>query len=126
MPVSVILRSVSSRSRLRAGRGLLSSDKLRVVDEPVLVLVVALQDGVDHVLQLLVKEYFLFWFWLPRLGIVIGLVMPVDQRLDQLQSVQLVVTVSVVHLEVVELQLLLSHLGGVDVLHVLLHMFRLS
>lgn len=37
-----------------------------------------------------------------------------DQRLDQLASVQLVVVVRVVHLEVVELQLLFAHFARVD------------
>lgn len=45
-----------------------------------------------------------------------------DERLDQFAAVQLVVAISVVHLEVVKLQLLLGHVGGVDGhLHVLLH-----
>jgi len=39
-----------------SGRGLLGGDKLRIVDEAVLVLVVGLQDRVDHVLQLFVLE----------------------------------------------------------------------
>ena len=48
--------------------------------------------------------------------------MPVDERLDQLAAVQLVVAVGVVHLEVVELKLLLGHGRRVDGhVHVLLH-----
>lgn len=48
--------------------------------------------------------------------------MPVDERLDELTAVQLVVPVGVVHLEVVELELLLRHVAGVDRhVHVLLH-----
>ena len=48
---------------------------------------------------------------------------PVNERLDELASVELVVPVRVVHLEVVELQLLLRHVARVDRhLHVLLHM----
>lgn len=48
------------------------------------------------------------------------LTVPVDQGLDQLAAVQLVVVVGVVHLEVVELQLLLGHFAGVQRhLHVL-------
>ena len=89
---------------------MLGSYKLGIVNEAVLVLVVTLEDGVDHVLQLLVKEYLRLWFGLAGLWIMISLVVPVDERLDQLEAVQLVVTVSVVHLEVVKLQLLLSHL----------------
>ena len=41
------------------------------------------------------------------------LTMPVYKTLDQLTTIQLVVAISVVHLEVVELQLLVRHLGGV-------------
>ena len=47
--------------------------------------------------------------------------MPVDETLDQLAPVQLVVVVRVVHLEVVELELLFGHVGGVHRdLHVVL------
>ena len=47
---------------------------------------------------------------------------PMDERLDELAAVQLVVAVGVVHLEVVKLELLLRHVGGVDRnVHVLLH-----
>lgn len=42
------------------------------------------------------------------------LTVPVNQGLDQFTSVQLVVVVSVVHLEVMELQLLIGHLAGID------------
>ena len=84
-------------------RGLLGSDELWVVYEAVLVLVVALQDWVDHVLKLNIHKYFLLWFRLPGLGVMVCLVVPVDEGLDELQPVQLVVTVSVVHPEVVEL-----------------------
>lgn len=38
---------------------------------------------------------------------------PVDEGLDQFAAIQLVVVVSVVHLEVVELKLLLRHLAGI-------------
>ena len=45
-----------------------------------------------------------------------------DERLDELAAVELVVAVGVVHLEVVELQLLLGHVARVDRhLHVVLH-----
>ena len=48
--------------------------------------------------------------------------MPVNERLDELAAVELVIPVRVVHLEVVELQLLLGHVAGVDRdVHVLLH-----
>ena len=48
--------------------------------------------------------------------------MPMDERLDEFAAVQLVVAVGVVHLEVVKLELLLRHVGGVDRnVHVLLH-----
>ena len=47
---------------------------------------------------------------------------PVDEGLDELAAVQLVVAVGVVHLEVVELKLLLRHRRRVDRhVHVLLH-----
>jgi len=103
---------------------ILSSYKLIIVDKPVLVPVVGDQDGIDHLLQLLVQEY------LRRLTrvnltpmLVTGVVsMPVYETLDQLAPIQLVVPISVVHLEVVELQLLVRHLGGVHGhIQVLLH-----
>ncbi len=51
--------------------------------------------------------------------------MPVNERLDEFASVELVVAVCVVHLEVVELQLLLRHVGRVDWnVHVFLHVPR--
>ena len=51
--------------------------------------------------------------------------MPVYEALDQLAPIQLVVPISVVHLEVVELQLLVRHLGGVHGdIQVLLHVPR--
>lgn len=40
--------------------------------------------------------------------------MPVNQRFDQLTAVQLVIVVGIVHLEVVELQLLLGHLARIE------------
>jgi len=108
----------------RRGR-LLGGDKLWIVNEAVLVLVVALKDRVDHVLKLIISKNLLFRFRLPGLGVVVGLVVPVDEGLDELQPVQLVVSVSVVHLEVVKLELLLRHLGRVYVLDMLLHMLSL-
>jgi hypothetical protein len=55
------------------------------------------------------------------------LTMPVNQRLDQLAAVELVVVVSVVHFEVVELQLLISHLAGIDRnVHVLRNMPKMK
>jgi len=59
--------------------------------------------------------------------LVTGLVsMPVYETLDQLAPIQLVVTISVMHLEVVELQLLVGHLGGVHGnIQVLLHVLFL-
>lgn len=44
----------------------------------------------------------------------IVLTVPMDQRLDQLTAVQFVIVIGVVHLEVVELQLLLGHFAGVQ------------
>lgn len=46
--------------------------------------------------------------------LVFAFLVPVDERFDQLAPVQFVVVVRVVHLEVVELQLLFAHLAGVD------------
>lgn len=40
--------------------------------------------------------------------------MVMDERLDQFASVQFVVVIRVVHLKVMELQLLLAHLARVD------------
>lgn len=40
--------------------------------------------------------------------------MPMDQRLDQLASVQLVVVVGIVHFEVVELQFLFAHFARIN------------
>ena len=44
------------------GGGLLGGDELRVVDEAVFVFIVAVQDRVDHVLQLIVLDEILFIF----------------------------------------------------------------
>jgi len=110
---------------LRCCSRLLGCDKLWVINKAVLVLVVALKDWVDHVLKLIISEDFLFWFRLPGLGVVVGLVVPVDEGLHELQPVQLVVSVSVVHLEVVKLELLLRHLGRVYMLNMLLHVLSL-
>ena len=96
-----VLSPIAHCSRRR--RGMLGGDELWVVYEAVLVLVVALQDWVDHVLKLNIHKYFLLWFRLPGLGVMVCLVVPVDEGLDELQPVQLIVTVSVVHPEVVEL-----------------------
>lgn len=50
-----------------------------------------------------------------------GITVPMYQALDELTPVQLVVVVGVVHLEVVELELLLRHLARVNRnVHVLL------
>ncbi len=49
--------------------------------------------------------------------------MPVDERLDEFTAVEFVVAIGVVHFEVVELELLLRHVAGVDRdVHVFLHM----
>merc|ERR1719367_2437191 len=56
---------------------------------------------------------------------MIGLIVPMYQRFHQLQPIQFVIAVTVVHFEVVELQLLLTHVAGVNVLLVLLHMLLL-
>merc|ERR1719330_1855206 len=48
-----------------------------------------------------------------------------NEGLHKLQSVQLIVTISVMHLEVVKLKLLLCHLGCVNMLNMLLHVLSL-
>lgn len=115
---------------LALGRfGRLRRTVLRIRDEPVVVLVHQLQDRIDQRLERVVV-----------LGMGLGLVrirrtmvgtsftvvviifgiVPVDQGLDQLAAVQFVVVVRVVHLEVVELQLLFAHFARVNWdLHVL-------
>jgi len=51
---------------------------------------------------------------------------PVDQGLDQLTPVQLVVVVSVVHLEIMKLEFLFRHVARVyGDIHVLLHVLSL-
>lgn len=40
--------------------------------------------------------------------------MPMDQRFDQLASVQFVIVVGVVHFKIVELKLLLGHFARVN------------
>lgn len=120
---------------LALGRfGRLRRTVLRIRDEPVVVLVHQLQDRIDQRLERVVV------LWM-RLGlvrfrrtvvtsfavvvIIFGIV-PVDQGLDQLAAVQFVVVVRVVHLEVVELQLLFAHFARVDRdLHVLGNMLLL-
>lgn len=108
---------------LALGRfGRLRRTVLRVRDEPVVVLVHQLQDRIDQRLERIVVLGM-------RLGLVrfrrtvvtsfavvviIFCIVPVDQGLDQLAAVQFVVVVRVVHLEVVELQLLFAHFARVD------------
>merc|ERR1719462_968390 len=48
-----------------------------------------------------------------------------DQRLDQSKTVELVVAIGVMHLEIVKLQLLFGHFRGVDMLHMFLQMLCL-
>lgn len=51
-----------------------------------------------------------------------SITVPMDERLDELATVELIVAVGVVHFEVVELKLLLGHIRRVDRdVHVLLH-----
>lgn len=105
--------------RFRCLRGAI----LRVRDEPVVVLIHQLQDGINQRLERFVVLWVRFGFFrflvvlpgasTPVVVIVFGIV-PVDERFDQLAPVQFVVVVRVVHLEVVELQLLFAHLAGVD------------
>lgn len=100
----------------------LRSAILWVRDEPVVVLVHQLQDGINQRLQRFVVlrvRFGLFRFFVvlsgatPVVVIFFGIV-PVDERLDQLAPVKFIVVVRIVHLEVVELQLLFAHLAGVD------------
>merc|ERR1719284_1764702 len=56
---------------------------------------------------------------------MVGLIVPMDERFHQLQPIQLVVTVTVMHFEVMELQLLLTHVTCINVLLVLLHVLLL-
>lgn len=105
--------------RFRCLRGAI----LRVRDEPVVVLIHQLQDGINQRLERFVVLWVRFGFFrflvvlpgasTPVVVIFFGIV-PVDERFDQLASVQFVVVVRVMHLEVVELQLLFAHLAGVD------------
>lgn len=115
---------------LALGRfGRLRRTVLRIRDEPIVVLVHQLQDRIDQRLKRVVvlgMRLGLVRFRRTMVGtsfavvvIIFGIV-PMDQRLDQLAAVQFVVVVRVVHLEVVELQLLFAHFARVDRdLHVL-------
>jgi len=82
---------------------LLGSHELWIIDEAVFVAVVRLEDRVDHVDQLVVLEDLCLRHGLPTLVVVVRLVMPMDQRFDQFTTIQLVVVVCVVHLEIVKL-----------------------
>lgn len=107
---------------LALGRfGRLRRTVLRIRDEPVVVLVHQLQDRIDQRLKRVVVLGMRFGLVRFRrtvvtfavVVIIFGIV-PVDQGLDQLAAVQFVVVVRVVHLEVVELQLLFAHFARVD------------
>lgn len=92
----------------------LRTDELAVVDEAVVVLVVHLQYGINHLLQLKISEDLgcaVRW----RIGAHLFALfdVPVNERLDELTAVEHVVVVIVVHLEVVKLQLLLRQLAHV-------------
>lgn len=109
---------------LALGRfGRLRRTVLRIRDEPIVVLVHQLQDRIDQRLERVVvlgMRLGLVRIRRTMVGtsftvvvIIFGIV-PVDQGLDQLAAVQFVVVVRVVHLEVVELQLLFAHFARVD------------
>lgn len=99
------------------GRLVLGPHKLRIVNEPVPIVVVGVQNRIDQRGQLVVREDLIL---VGGLVLVFTFLVPVDQGLDQLAAVQFVVVVRVVHLEVVELQLLFAHFARVDRdLHVL-------
>ena len=89
---------------------MLGCNELGIIYEAILVLVVTFKNWINHVLKLLVKEDFGFWFRLAGFWIMISFIVPMYQGLDQLQTIKFVVAVSVVHLEVMELQFLLRHL----------------
>merc|ERR1719476_1035084 len=108
-----------------SGGGLLSSNEFWVVYKAILVLVVAVKNRINHILQFLVSKNLRLWGRSTRLGIMVGLIVPMDERFHQLQTIQLVVTVTVMHFEVMELQLLLTHVTCVYVLLVLLHVLLL-
>lgn len=82
---------------------MLCGHELAVIYEPILVPVVAVQDGVDHVLELVVLEDLGFGDRLPGVVVVVGTVMPMNERFDEFTSIEFVVVVRVVHLEVMEL-----------------------
>lgn len=115
---------------LALGRfGRLRRTVLRIRDEPVVVFVHQLQDRIDQRLERVVVLGMRLGFVrfrrtvvgtsLAVVVIIFGIV-PMDQGLDQLAAVQFVVVVRVVHLEVVELQLLFAHFARVNWdLHVL-------
>lgn len=99
------------------GRLVLGPHKLRIVNEPVPIVVVGVQNRIDQGRQLVVREDLIL---VGGLVLVFTFLVPVDQGLDQLAAVQFVVVVRVVHFEVVELQLLFAHFARVDRdLHVL-------
>ncbi len=53
--------------------------------------------------------------------------MPMNKRFDEFTAVELVIAVGIVHLEVVELQLLLGHVRRVDwYVHVFFHVPRIN
>jgi len=85
---------------------LLGSHKLRIVDESVFVTVVSVEDRVDHVDQLVIFKDLGLRNRLARLVVVVRLVVPMDERLDQFTAVQLIVVIRVMHLEIMELQFL--------------------
>merc|ERR1719270_1757734 len=108
-----------------SGCSLLSSNEFWVIYKAILVLVIAVKNRINHVLQFIVTKNLCLWGRSTRLGIMVGLVVPMDERFHQLQPIQLVVTVTVMHFEVMELQLLLTHVTCVNVLLVLLHVLLL-
>jgi len=80
----------------------LCGNKLRIVDESVLVLVVGLEDGVDHIDKFTVLEDLGLWHG-PSLVVMVGGIMPMYQRFHKFASVQLIIAVRIVHLEVMKL-----------------------
>lgn len=92
----------------------LSLHKLRVINEAVLVLVVLIKYRINHVHQLNISEQLLLWLWMASFAFMVSRVMPMEEGFDKLLAIQLVVVVCIMHLEVMELQLLVRHAGSVN------------
>ncbi|MPC48967.1 hypothetical protein E2C01_042753 [Portunus trituberculatus] len=92
----------------------LSLHKLWVINEAVLVLVVLIKYRINHVHQLNVGEQLLLRLWVASFSFMVGRVMPMEERFDEFLAIQLVVVICIMHLEVMELQLLVRHASSVN------------